>query len=67
MLMLTTQALLEALGEVGLSEERDPIEPLARAFLQMAPFFKLYTQYCQNYDNLQSVVHRCAKDSKNVD
>ena len=43
-LLKCNEALLEALGQPG-----DPLTTLAQGFIAVAPFFKLYKEYCRNY------------------
>ena len=43
-LLLPAEALLEKLQREG-----EPVSTIAEAFIGIAPFFKLYCSYCQNY------------------
>ena len=71
-----TQAIFANLEElcrcaVVLSElmnrEGDPATVLARAFIQVTPFFKLYALYCRNFDNSMKKLQQCQKSVKGFD
>ena len=60
--------LVELLGvdEVVLEQMRQGGESAAlisRIFLKMAPFYKLYSDYCRNYENGLQLLQRCKRNS----
>ena len=44
----------------------DVVGVIARAFLQVAPFFKLYTTYCQNYELGLKTLSSCRQSSQQL-
>ena len=57
-LLMCNQALLERLGADG-----DPVDVLATGFLAVAPFFKMYSEYCKNYQAALATVQHCRESS----
>eukprot|EP01119_Soliformovum_irregulare_P019332 TRINITY_DN6092_c0_g1_i2.p1 TRINITY_DN6092_c0_g1~~TRINITY_DN6092_c0_g1_i2.p1 ORF type:complete len:594 (+),score=153.67 TRINITY_DN6092_c0_g1_i2:36-1817(+) len=53
------QVLLKALEEEMQNREKC----LGKIFLQMAPFFKIYTQYVNNYDHSVQTLNRCIRSA----
>ena len=47
--------------------EGDPVAVLAAAFLHVAPFFRLYTHYCTQYEHALGTLHRCRKRTPALD
>ena len=47
-----------------LEADGDPVEVLARAFLAVAPFFRLYAEYVMNYQKALATVEACRRSSE---
>ena len=63
-LLRCNTALLEALQPLERADgSSDVVGVIARAFLAVAPFFKLYTTYCQNYELGLKTLSGCRQSS----